>query len=82
MFSTVPSRYTVRIVATAKSGPYYELFDTQASRGVKCYRSHALAVSDMSFLNTLLAPPQQTVGERCREPKVTVCAPIGGSDDE
>lgn len=58
MFSTVPNRYTVRIVANGNSGARYELFDTQASRSVKSYRSHALAVSDMEFLNTLLAPTQ------------------------
>lgn len=55
MHSTVPSRYTVRILPNRGSGARFELFDTRARRGVKSYLSHAHAISDMTFLNTLLA---------------------------
>lgn len=54
MTETFPSRYVVRIVASG-NGTRYELFDTEGRRSVKAFRSLALAVSDMSFLNSLLA---------------------------
>ncbi len=65
----VPSRYTIRIVANGNNGTRFELFDTEASRSVKSYQSHAVAVSDMLFLNSLLAPTRQAAGERSREPE-------------
>lgn len=76
MNNTVPGRYTVRKAAKGKSGARFEPFDTQGGRSVKSYGSHALAVSDMSFLNGLLAPTPQTAGERSAEPKVRLSFPL------
>ena len=53
---SVPGRYTIRILPDGDGVARYELVDTQTSRSVKSYRSRALAVSDMSFLNILLTP--------------------------
>ena len=75
MHDTVPSRYTVRIVASGGDGPRFELFDTEARRGVKSYRSHALAVSDMTFLNSLLAAERRAASERFSETHVMAPVP-------